>query len=174
MQTGIAWDPNGRDSHKHFVRRWRGKCLKKVYFVSVKKFSGSHLAGIGAPLLCCYEVESITTEHKYEVYGDAIRLCRFQQSFKGTMSSSTNFHTKTFIANAVLLDVQNSDNNVEQRNDVPNTLRTIVKLVNYRNLLQKRFNTKYNEVISSKKKSAKQYYLNMLGYGTIFARKIRM
>lgn len=73
------------------------------------------LAGIGAPHFCCSEVESETTEHKYDVNGAFIHSCPFQESFKGTMFSPTDSHMKKFIANAILSAVHKSDNNVGQK-----------------------------------------------------------
>lgn len=61
----------------------------------------------------------------------------FQKPFKATMFSFTDFHMKSFIGNAVLPVLQNSDSNVGQRNDVPSTSQAIVKLVNYNSILQK-------------------------------------
>lgn len=93
--------------------------------------------------------------------------------FQETMFSSSDLHMKTFTAHAVLSPVQNSDNSVRQGNDVPNNFQVIVDPVNYSNVLRKTFKSKCNEFISSTKKSAKDYYINMLGYSTIFLKKTR-
>lgn len=51
------------------------------------------------------------------------------------MFPSTDLHMKTSIANAVLLPVQNSDEYVAGKYDVPNVCQAEVKLVNHSNLV---------------------------------------
>lgn len=118
------------------MRDWRAFRLEKVGFVSIKGVPVSQLAGISAPFLCCSEVELETTEHKYDFDGDLTHLCSFRESFKGTMFSSTDLHMKNLFR-SVLSGVENGENDVGEKNDVPNICQVILNLVSYRNVLQK-------------------------------------
>lgn len=104
--------------------------FKKVAFVSMENVLESQLACIGAPLLCCSEVESETTEHRYAVIGEFIHLCSSQKSFMTTIFSSTDLHMKNLTANTVVSAVQKSENIVLKRNDETNTCQPILKMVN--------------------------------------------
>lgn len=89
------------------------------------------------------------------------------------MLSSTDFHTKKFIVNAILSAVQSSDNNSGQMNDVPNASQAIVRLVNYSIRLRKGIKPKFNDFTSFTKKSAEDFYFIILEYDTKFARRTR-
>lgn len=69
--------------------------------------------------------------------------------------SSTDTYMKTVIANSILSFFNNSTNNAVQPKEVSNMSDTVVNLVNYSDVSQQTFNFKCNELVSSRKKSAK-------------------
>lgn len=125
----------------------------KVGLFSMKNVPESLQAGIGATLFYCSELESETSEHKYNFNCAFTSLCPFQGSFKKAMFSSTDLHMKIFIANFVLSAVRISNKNVEQRNNVPSTCQAIQKLINYSSVPQKTFKASCNKVKRSRRKA---------------------
>lgn len=89
------------------------------------------------------------------------------------MFFSTDIQMKTFIANSILSLVKNSTNNGVQSKDVSSTSEAVINLVSYSNVLQKAFKSKCNEVVNSRNTRERDYYFNMVGHCTIFARRTR-
>lgn len=56
--------------------------LENTDFTSMEIVQESRLACIGAPLLCRFEVQTDTTDDKYDFTGALIALCSFQSFWK--------------------------------------------------------------------------------------------
>lgn len=171
LNDEMSWAPNEVNSTNEMIRDWRGRCLQKTGFTNMENVPQSELSKIGAPLLHCVKTEGNQTEPHYNVAGAFIPICPFQEAFKGNLFSSTEKHVKNFILSgivSIMSEYGDIGSNPEER---PITMNILKELVGNSKTLPKVFKAKCNEVLSSRKKAAKDYYFNMLGYSSIFAKR---
>lgn len=139
----------------------------------MKNVAESRSAVIDAPLLCCYEIKMDTTEQSYDVTRAFIFFCSFQESFQGTLFSSTDTQMNYFTANSILSLEKNRTNNEVQSNFVSNRSDVVANQVSYGGVFQNLFSSRFSPVVSSKKR-AREYYFHMHGYCTNFRKEVQM
>lgn len=133
--------------------------------------SEAQIRKIGVPLLHCTQSEEQREKQLYDVHAAFVPLCPFHESLKGTLYSSTELFSKNFICNG-LASLVMDNGNVQLNTDACSaTFETIQKFVSCSKSLPKLFKNKCSEVLSSKKKCAKDYFFEALGYNCIVTKK---
>lgn len=171
LKLSIDWEPNDSDQEAEYVRDWRGRCYTKKKFVKATNLTEIQIRKIGVPLLHCTQSEEQREKQLYDVHAAFVPLCPFHESLKGTLYSSTDLFLKNFISNG-LASLVFDDGNTQPTNDSSSTtIETIQKFVSCSKILPKLFKSKCSEVLSSRKKCAKDYFFEALGYNCIMAKK---
>lgn len=87
---------------------------------------------------------------------------------------TTEHHAKTFIRNGIVAWLCEGREHVVQAFDVSNTMEITMRVLDQSKALPDAFWTKCKEILSSKKKSAKDYYFQILGYNSLFSERVEI
>lgn len=162
FQSSIDWAPNEVVSDERLLRDWRGRVVQKADHRSVTFPSSEHVSSVGAPLL---DIVKINDSDEVTVQAAFFPLCPFEESRRGSMFTSTSDTMINFMFQAVASLVFQT----LQETLGKNVLDSIFSFLSKGCVLRSRFALQCKQVMSTRKRYARDAFFNNLGYKYIVA-----
>lgn len=168
----VQWKPNDALEYQTLIRDWRGMdmCIPKQRFEVTKNIQRDRIFQIDVPLLHCECSESGGNDF-CDTVSKLVPVCPLQKAYNGSMFSQTECTMKNIIYQPIMLSVK-ADRLFGAAAEQNQTYidNEIMSLVKSSNVLLRKMKEKYHEIVSERKKSAKEIFFYFVGYRQIFLR----
>lgn len=158
----VPWPPNEIIEEHRLIQDWRGRSVFDENFSPVTMNNGEAMRLFGAPLL---HVSPIETSNKVKVEAAFYPLCPFQELRRGTMFTSKEDITSNCIGQAVISILRGH----LERTLTVEVVKSVFKYASEGDVLKSRLKHQCKQVISTRKKYAKEVYFSQLGYASTLA-----
>lgn len=164
LRSEIDWAPNESLERRELVRDWRGRCLKKTlqHEIVVSGYDDVRVKSIGAPIV---HIVSDDNTGNLTISSAFFPLCPLHEARSGQYYTSTPETAANFIGQS-MLSMLHSTMGSSVTKQVEGFMYTVAS---ESRVLRSRFDAQCRQVLSTRKKHAKDIYFSLLGYNHIVA-----